>query len=429
MKSLIKTLLLVLFLASFASVNSQPQDDYINRPSAGMGRGTFGSAGVPYRIYSFADSTDRQQNHVEFHFALINDMLTFIKQSENWYRAKYDLSVVLYNKMKEAVAFQNIQDTVAVTTFAATNSRQRPMLKRMVFTLPPDDYEYKIELLDAETEKNLGRPMPLKLINYSQPSLQISDLVITSRQNCSAKLRDFIPNLRESFSDPQADVGAYFELYGSTPRDSITVHYTLLSVSGQRIDDHRYRIPGGSLLPQCLSFKDKISRPGEYTLEVVATAGRVQVRSERKLFIHWGNVPKGSSNVDVAVEQLAMIVQGSSIQKMRNAAAEERQKLMDEFWRQRDPTPGTEENELRDEFFSRIDFADQNFRVPAVGLEGWKSDRGRVLLRNGHPDNIERQAIEPGMPAVEFWTYTRLNKRFIFADRQGLGDFRLVKVE
>ena len=124
-----------------------------------------------------------------------------------------------------------------------------------------------------------------------------------------------------------------------------------------------------------------------------------------------------------------LITSGKQIQKMKSAAPEERQQLFDQFWQQRDPTPGTPENELRVEFFNRIDYANRNFSEPTSSTDGWKTDRGRVLLRNGAPDDVERQAVEPGMPTVEIWQYTRLNKRYIFVDQQGMGEFRLVKVE
>ncbi|HPI74899.1 MAG TPA: hypothetical protein PLZ01_15905, partial [bacterium] len=108
-------------------------------PGGEPGRNPYGHDIFSYRIYSFADSADRRLNQVQFHFALVNDMLTFVKKSDTWYRADYELSVIIYNQKKEVAAFASVQDTVAVDDFASTNSRQRPIMKRMCFTLPPED--------------------------------------------------------------------------------------------------------------------------------------------------------------------------------------------------------------------------------------------------------------------------------------------------
>nr|HPI74119.1 GWxTD domain-containing protein [bacterium] len=269
----------------------------------------------------------------------------------------------------------------------------------------------------------------LKLTDYSRPSLQISDLVMTDQQDCSEGLRRFTPNLRESFKDEHSQVGAYFELY-SAGRDSITVEYSLSTANGKKAGRRRYTVPGG-VTAQCLQLNELITQPGEYLLSVQATAGAVRVKGERSFFVHWSSVQMQTheKSADLELEQLALIVRGNDLDKIRAATGSEQQRLLAEFWRQRDPTPGTEVNELREEFYRRIDFAVKNFTVAGLGQIGWKSDRGRVLVRNGTPDEIERHATEPGMPAVEIWEYRRLNKRFIFTDRQGSGDFRLVKVE
>ncbi len=97
-----------------------------------------------------------------------------------------------------------------------------------------------------------------------------------------------------------------------------------------------------------------------------------------------------------------------------------------DFWEKRDPTPGTPENEFRDDFQRRAEFAERWFREPG-GTGGWESDRGRILLTLGFPD--ERQQLpmldRPRARAAEAWTYTALMLRIEFIDRDGLGRFRL----
>src|SRR5580698_9042628 len=65
---------------------------------------------------------------------------------------------------------------------------------------------------------------------------------------------------------------------------------------------------------------------------------------------------------------------------------DERQTFIENFWLRRDPTPDTEENEYREEHYRRIAYANDRF---ASGIPGWKTDRGRIYIEYGPPDEIE----------------------------------------
>jgi GWxTD domain-containing protein len=65
---------------------------------------------------------------------------------------------------------------------------------------------------------------------------------------------------------------------------------------------------------------------------------------------------------------------------------EERDQFIEAFWQRRDPTPDTEENEFKEEHYARIAYANEHF---AAGIPGWKTDRGRIYIVFGKPDEIE----------------------------------------
>jgi GWxTD domain-containing protein len=70
----------------------------------------------------------------------------------------------------------------------------------------------------------------------------------------------------------------------------------------------------------------------------------------------------------------------------RLATDDERQQFIEQFWLRRDPTPDTEENEFKEEHYRRIAYANERF---ASGIPGWKTDRGRIYIMYGPPDEIE----------------------------------------
>jgi GWxTD domain-containing protein len=65
---------------------------------------------------------------------------------------------------------------------------------------------------------------------------------------------------------------------------------------------------------------------------------------------------------------------------------EEREQFVEQFWLRRDPTPDTEENEYKEEHYRRIAYTNEHF---ASGIPGWKTDRGRIYIEYGPPDEIE----------------------------------------
>ena len=70
----------------------------------------------------------------------------------------------------------------------------------------------------------------------------------------------------------------------------------------------------------------------------------------------------------------------------RLSTDEEREQFIEQFWLRRDPTPDTVENEYKEEHYRRIAYANDHY---ASGIPGWKTDRGRIYLMYGPPDEIE----------------------------------------
>ena len=125
---------------------------------------------------------------------------------------------------------------------------------------------------------------------------------------------------------------------------------------------------------------------------------------------------------------------------LRLTTDEEREQFKENFWLRRDPTPDTIENEFRDEHFERIAYANERF---SSGKPGWKTDRGRVYIIHGKPDETEdhpaggtydRPFNEGGgttstYPFVK-WTYRYIeglgnNVELEFVDKSLSGEYRL----
>jgi GWxTD domain-containing protein len=100
-------------------------------------------------------------------------------------------------------------------------------------------------------------------------------------------------------------------------------------------------------------------------------------------------------------------------------------KFLVQFWKQNDPDPTTDENEVFDRLMQRYQYANEHFSWGE--LEGWKTDRGKVLLKNGMPDNIQRYHSEESTFPYEIWEYQeRRNYIYVFGDLRNDGRYSLL---
>jgi len=119
---------------------------------------------------------------------------------------------------------------------------------------------------------------------------------------------------------------------------------------------------------------------------------------------------------------------------------EEREQFIEQFWLRRNPTPDTPENEFKEEHYRRIAYANEHF---ASGKPGWMTDRGRIYIIWGKPDEIEshptggqytRPQDEGGGTTSTFpfevWTYRHMdgigdNIDLEFVDTTMSGEYHL----
>ena len=119
---------------------------------------------------------------------------------------------------------------------------------------------------------------------------------------------------------------------------------------------------------------------------------------------------------------------------------EEREQFIEQFWLRRDPTSDTIENELKEDHYSRIAYANERFQS---GKPGWKTDRGRIYILYGKPTEIEshpaggqyQRPFEEGGGSTSTYPFETWRYRYIegignevileFVDPTMSGEYRL----
>ncbi len=109
----------------------------------------------------------------------------------------------------------------------------------------------------------------------------------------------------------------------------------------------------------------------------------------------------------------------------------ERDLFIETFWKMRDPTPGTPENEYKEEIIKRFNYVNKTFRRGST-REGWMTDMGKIYMILGPPESIERFEGVNGIVPCQAWTYHGDPEKglppvfiFIFFQRHGSIEYKL----
>jgi GWxTD domain-containing protein len=135
-----------------------------------------------------------------------------------------------------------------------------------------------------------------------------------------------------------------------------------------------------------------------------------------------------AAQLDAAEDPLAAIVQSGELSAYsKDLSNSAKRRFLSQFWQRRDPTPETPVNEARDAFYKGIVYANEHYREGGRTRPGWKSDRGRVFLRNGPPEEVLQRREGRSYP-YEVWRYRQGKDRYyIFLDRSGgVGLYQLI---
>jgi GWxTD domain-containing protein len=134
----------------------------------------------------------------------------------------------------------------------------------------------------------------------------------------------------------------------------------------------------------------------------------------------------------------------------REMPPEDRGEFVTDFWKRRDPTPETEVNEFRQQYYTRLAIADKAFRT---GIPGWMTDKGRIFILLGPPTDVIKKSmgdatVEPQAGVrelsadlleegtrterpTEIWVYNQYPDyfagplRLVFVDYESNGDYKL----
>ena len=250
--------------------------------------------------------------------------------------------------------------------------------------------------------------------------------MLIARQRQVEGSSKILPNISRNINAQKEGIPLFFEIYSEYPQD-VEIEFQIKDKEENVVYKDTLNKDIDSGRTQIIHTIEDISLDlGNYILNVnVFDSTKEESINVNKTFIsRWIGIPSTINDLDKAISQLVYIATPGELNYIEDASVQsEKISRYLEFWKKKDPTPNTEENEIFNEYYRRVAYANSNF---THYVEGWRSDRGMVFIILGSPSNVDRHPFDLESKPYEVWQYYEFNKSFVFIDETGFGDYRLI---
>ena len=431
---------------------SQSMRDEMQQPMPG------GSAPVTFETFSvWTSDTNAVQVHILYRIDA--GFLFFSKKADaarEQYIGQAEVIAELLDTLNNTIARQIQPVQILRSSLPTETDKPNDIQGSLPFTVKPGTYHIHFEAQDAESGKSFSMHEKTIIIQqWKKDSINISSPLLIERLRNDSLSRShpvLIPvNHGETilFGTTPAYI---FQLMTIDSLPNLKVHWNVTGHTNADRDEERHwsdstydsvnGVPQGTneknevrytILDSKLSSKvvylplpfEKFSE-GHYHCQLTVQAGKKQIQREWHFEVVWKNKPRSLMNLDLAINALRHIATDDEVSQMHGFLSTDSKKFQ-EFWNKKNPDTTRAYNPVMAEYYRRVDEAIQKYSM-AKEVDGYRTDRGRILILFGHPSHIDR-SLKPTSVPTEVWTYEKLRKYFIFTDRNRSGNYELTQVE
>ncbi|NQV16178.1 GWxTD domain-containing protein [bacterium] len=319
------------------------------------------------------------------------------------------------------------------------------------FYVEAGDYLLQVDIVDVNSNRRQRIKKPISLEIFPSGQLAISDITIASQivkaitENEFTKYgNDVVPNAERTFSPSAPMMYYYFETYGLSGSGNYQMHAQVLSLNEDVVQDYPIRtkkMPGSSAV-EWGGVNTAGLKSGIHKLKISMT-DEVSAKSVSSLKTFYVLRPKSVANNTTSTTQtdytglsedqlneifnvVSLIMDKKERRLFKSSDSEGKRNILTAFWDRKDPDPDTAQNEFKMKFYSRVQLVNREYGSETD--EGWQTDRGRILIHYGRPNNVETHPSSLDQKPWESWHYYGIEGgiEFIFIDRSGYGKYQLV---
>jgi GWxTD domain-containing protein len=326
-------------------------------------------------------------------------------------------------------------------------------VEHFTFAAMPGAYSVEVTVRDSAT----GRTARRQLRMTSYPAVPAaSDLLLATALRLvtgadsvprSGELRKGSVIIeaadRPLLTPRQAQIGYYLERYAQAP-ETAAVSIRVARATGERlVTTAAQQVPfaaGGGATRGMVDLAGL--PPGDYSFEVVVQGRDTLVTRQAPFRMGGLESAVAAEAVDAADKFAAMseaqldtlyaplvyLMASDEVGIYGSLTLDGKRGYLRWFWGKRDPTPGTPRNEAQEDFYSRIAEANRRFREGgAAEIPGWRTDRGRIFIKYGPPQDVLQRPQAGSTAPYEVWKYTRGRlSKYVFLDQTQFGNYALI---
>ena len=365
------------------------------------------------------------KTRVDIYVEMPYKTLQFIK-SDNTFSARFTINASIMDQDNEKLIVEKTwTETINSPDFQSTISKNNFYLSAKSFDLVPNQYNIRCDVEDLDSKKDFIRNDKFTVRDLSGP-VAISDLMLIDHIAEVNGQKRYVPNIERNVGNQQAGVSVYFEVYSDTTQ-TVIINYVLPNTKDENVYSEKDTVSltkGVNNIYHMLKKAQLVLGEYKLTVNVEDQDNTVLASTFKTFFSRWVGVPNSVQDLDKAIDEMVYIAKGSDIDYIKEAPnKEEKLKRFLAFWKSKDPSPNSEENEVFNEYYRRVAYANVHFKHY---IEGWRTDMGMVYITLGPPNNVERHPFEYDSKPYEVWDYYDINKSFVFVDETGFGDYRLI---
>lgn len=354
--------------------------------------------------------------------SLANRGLRFSREGDR-YRSGYRIALEI-RRGAELVKSLTSEETVRVLAFRETQRTDESVLFRRTVPLSPGMYDIRLSVRGDSVNNGSAIEATIGVPRYGEGALAspVTFYEATPRVSRDSALR-LVPTPRATVVFGRDSIlPVYLEGYSSGARYPVRIQVRAEGTPNALWTDSLDLTPQQGLFNAVVNIPLARLGVGVMTAHVNRIGGTDTLSAP--LFIAFGeDLPV--STFGEMLDYLRYYVSSGRLAAMRDAPPEQRAALWAQFVRDSDPVPQTPQHEGLRDYFGRITQANLRFREE--GGAGWLTDRGRVFVALGTPD----QVIQPNLTDLnqrgrtEVWEYRQHRLAVVFVDQTGFGRWRM----
>ncbi len=392
--------------------------------------------GVDFSVDGAAFRADSQSVRQEIYYSLPATSLTYSPIEGGRFRAAYTTEIALRDSSGNLRGSNSWKSENLIASLAEARERHQFVSNQVEFQLAPGPWNLALTIRDSASGRAGGVQIPLWISAFPAQGLAVSELELSAKVHPDTGTSIFTKNGYRVTPQPDHLFGGrlpfiywYCEIYNLSPpaagaKGTFRLDYSVLDSSGKAVQEVSGEVrekPGRSVV-EVGGISVAGLAPGRYRLRLKAhdldsklEAVREGTFEKLPLELSKSRPVASGSGTEAYYDQIQYLTTPDTVKFYKGLSPEGKKAFLDTFWLRHDLNAFAANMSYVEEHFS------SGFR------KGPQTDRGRVFLKYGKPDEIVDHPADDRYRSHQIWYYYgQGGKQFVFSDLSGYGKFELV---